>query len=96
MERQIYEVHKKVLGASVGGYVPMANGYPKVFDSQNYNNDCNAALLAATAAFASAWSEICTAKNRDLQVVMLMTAEGFVIDKKVIGKIPEVVIPVQS
>ena len=33
MKRQIFEVHKKVLGASVGGYVPMASGYPKVFDS---------------------------------------------------------------
>jgi hypothetical protein len=33
MKRQIFEVHKKVLGQSVGGYVPMASGYPKVFDS---------------------------------------------------------------
>ena len=33
MERQIFEVHKKALGSSVGGYVPMASGYPKVFDS---------------------------------------------------------------
>lgn len=92
MERQIFEVHKKVLGASVGGYVPMASGYPKVFDSHAaaYADDIEAAKLAATGAFAAAWSEICdTAATRDMQVVLLMTADGFVLDKKVVGKIPE-------
>lgn len=92
MERQIFEVHKKALGASVGGYVPMTSGYPKVFDSHaaEFADDIEAAKLAATAAFATAWGEICTtAKNRDMQVVMLMTADGFILDKKVIGSIPE-------
>lgn len=56
MKRQIFEVHKKVLGASVGGYVPEASGYPKVFDSHAaaYADNIDAALLAATAAFATA------------------------------------------
>lgn len=92
MKRQIFEVHKKVLGASVGGYVPVASGYPKVFDSHAaaYADDINAALLAATAAFATAWSEICsTASNRDMQAVILMTADGFILDKKVVGAIPD-------
>ena len=93
MKRQIFEVHKKVLGASVGGYVPMASGYPKVFDSHAaaYADDVDAALLAATAAFATAWSEICTtAATRDMQAVILMTADGFVLDKKVVGAIPDI------
>jgi hypothetical protein len=92
MKRQIFEVHKKILGASVGGYVSTPSGYPKVFDSHAaaYADDIDAALLAATAAFATAWNEICTtAKNRDMQVVILMTADGFVLDKKVIGAIPD-------
>lgn len=92
MKRQIFEVHKKVLGASVGGYVPMASGYPKVFDShaKTYADDIEAAQIAATGAFATAWSEICsTAATRDMQVVILMTADGFVLDKKVIGEIPD-------
>lgn len=91
MKRQIFEVHKKVLGASVGGYVPIASGYPKVFDSHAaaYADDIDAALLAATGAFAAAWSEICTTAGRDMQVVILMTADGFVIDKKVVGQIPD-------
>lgn len=93
MKRQIFEVHKKVLGASVGGYVPMASGYPKVFDSHAaaYADNVDAALLAATGAFATAWSEICsTAATRDMQTVILMTADGFILDKKVVGEIPEI------
>lgn len=52
MKRQIFEVHKKVLGASVGGYVPMASGYPKVFDSHAaaYADNIEAAKIAATGA----------------------------------------------
>ena len=91
MKRQIYEVHKKILGSAVGGYVPMASGYPKVFDSHAaaYADDIDAALLAATGAFAAAWSEIC-ATPRDMSVVILTTADGFIIDKKVVGQIPDV------
>lgn len=93
MKRQIFEVHKKVLGTSVGGYVPMASGYPKVFDSHAtaYADNIDAALVAATGAFATAWAEICsTAAIRDMQVVILMTADGFILDKKVVGAIPDI------
>ena len=93
MKRQIFEVHKKLLGPAVGGYVPMASGYPKVFDSHAaaYGDDVDAAQLAATGAFAQAWSEICTTTNgREMQAVILMTADGFIIDKKVIGQIAEI------
>ena len=46
----------------------MASGYPKIFDSHAaaYKDDIDAALLAATGAFATAWGEICTTKNRDM------------------------------
>ena len=72
----------------------MASGYPKIFDSHAaaYGDDIDAALLAATGAFAQAWSEICTTTNgREMQVVILMSADGFIIDKKVIGKIAEII-----
>lgn len=92
MKRQIFEVDKRIIGMTGNNYyVPVPSGYPKVFDSHAaaYNDDIDAALLAATGAFASAWSEICTTKNCDMQVVILSTADGFVIDKKVVGQIPE-------
>ncbi len=98
MKRQIYEVHKKILGSAVGGYVPMASGYPKTFDSHAaaYGDNIDAALLAATGAFAQAWSEICTTTTgRDMQTVILMTADGFVIDKKVVGAIPDIQDPIE-
>lgn len=94
MKRQIFEVQKKVIGA-VGNnyYVPNASGYPKIFDShaEAYADDIDAALLAATGAFATAWGEICTqTANRDMQVVILMTADGFILDKKVVGAISDI------
>lgn len=92
MKRQIFEVDKRIIGMTGNNYyVPVPSGYPKVFDSHAaaYNDDIDAALLAATGAFAAAWSEICTTKNCDMQVVILSTADGFVIDKKVVGAIPE-------
>ena len=93
MKRQIFEVQKKVIGAAGNNYyVPTPSGFPKIFDSHAaaYNDDIDAALLAATGAFATAWAEICsTAATRDMQAVILMTADGFILDKKVIGEIPE-------
>lgn len=92
MKRQIFEVDKRVVGAPGNNYyVPSASGYPKIFDShaEQYADDIDVTLLAATGAFATAWSEICAATDRDMQVVMLTTADGFVLDKKVVGEIPE-------
>lgn len=92
MKRQIYEVDKRIIGMPGNNYyVPVPSGYPKIFDSHAvaYNDDIDAALLAATGAFAAAWSEICTTKNCDMQVVILSTADGFIIDKKVVGQIAD-------
>lgn len=93
MQRQIFEVQKKVIGMTGNNYyVANPSGYPKIFDSHSslYNDNIDETLLAATAAFASAWNEICTTKNCDMQSVILITADGFIIDKKVVGSIPEV------
>ena len=92
MKREIYEVDKRIIGMTGNNYyVPAPSGYPKVFDSHAapYNDDIDATLLAATGAFAAAWSEICTTKNCDMQVVILSTADGFIIDKKVVGQIAD-------
>ena len=87
MKRQIFEVYAKVMDAN-GNYNTL-NGYPKVFDSHSYNDDIDKALRRATGAFASCWSDMCAVDNRQLQMVMLMSADGFVIDKKVIGAIAD-------
>ena len=85
MKRQIYEVYAKVVDGS-GAYNTLS-GYPKVFDSRTYNNDINKTLMRATGEFATTWGALCLREDRQLQMVLLMTADGFVIDKKVIGEI---------
>ena len=88
MKRQIYEVYAKVVDGS-GAYNTLS-GYPKAFDSRNYDNDIDRTLMRATGEFASTWGAMCLREDRQLQMVMLMTADGFVIDKKVIGKIEDI------
>lgn len=87
MKRQIYEVYAKVVDAS-GAYNTLS-GYPKVFDSRVYNDDIDKTLMRATGEFASTWGAMCLREDRQLQTVILMTAEGFIIDKKVIGQIAD-------
>lgn len=87
MKRQIYEVYAKVVDAS--GTYNTLSGYPKVFDSHIYNDDIDKALMRATGEFASTWGAMCLREDRQLQTVLLMTAEGFIIDKKVIGQIAD-------
>ena len=87
MKRQIYEVYAKVVD-SAGGYNTLS-GYPKVFDSHAFDDNIDKALMRATGEFASTWGALCLREDRQLQMVMLMTADGFVIDKKVIGKIED-------
>lgn len=88
VKRQIYEVYAKVVGSD-GSYNTLS-GYPKAFDSRNYDNDIDKTILRATGEFASTWGAMCLREDRQLQMVMLMTADGFVIDKKVIGKIADI------
>lgn len=87
MKRQIFEVYAKVVDGS-GAYNTLS-GYPKIFDSRNYNNDIDKTLMRATGEFATTWGQLCLREDRQLQMVMLMTADGFVIDKKVIGAIAD-------
>ena len=87
MKRQIYEVYAKVVDGS-GAYNTLS-GYPKAFDSHVYGDDINKALMRATGEFANTWGAMCLRDDRQLQMVLLMTADGFVIDKKVIGQIAD-------
>lgn len=87
MKRQIYEVYAKIVDAN--GTYNMLSGYPKSFDSHNYDDNVDKALMRATGEFASTWGTMCLREDRQLQTVILMSADGFVIDRKVIGKIED-------
>ena len=64
------------------------NGYPKVFDSNDYDNDINIALKRANGSFASTWSGFCSVDNKQIQVVTLMDIFGNQIDRRCIGGFP--------
>lgn len=88
MVRQIFEVQAKCVDPS-GGWVGSLPNYPKSFDSKNYNNDIDLTFKRAQGEFASVWSSMCQIDNRKMQCVMLLTADGIILDKKVLGAIPE-------
>lgn len=85
MERQIFIVNAMVIDAN--GTFNVLNGYPKAFDSKNYNNDIDKTKMRATGEFADTWGAMCKRDDRQLQTVILMTADGFILDKQAIGKI---------
>jgi len=62
-------------------------GYPKAFDSNDYNNDVDVALKRANGSFASTWSGFCAVDNKQLQLVTLMDINGNLLDKKCLGTV---------
>ena len=89
MQRQIFEVQSKTYSTTVGGYVSNISGYPKTFDSHSYGDDIDLTLKKAQGAFAEAWSNACKIDNREIQTILLMTVDGVILEKKVLGKLEE-------
>lgn len=87
MKRQIFEVYAKVVD-STGAYNTLS-GYPKAFDSRSYNGDIDKTLKRATGEFCETFGAMCKNDSRQLQTVILMSADGFVIRKETIGKIAD-------
>lgn len=87
MKRQIFEVYAKVVDGN--GTYNTLSGYPKTFDSKNYSNDIDRTLKRATGEFCETFGAMCKNDSRQLQTVILMTADGFVIDRKWIGELTE-------
>lgn len=88
MERQIFIVNAMIVDAN--GAFNNVSGYPKTFDSRNYSNDIDKAQRRAEGEFSEAWGAMCKRDDRQLQTVTLMTADGFMLDKKSSGQIADV------
>lgn len=84
--RAIYEVYAKVVDSN-GSYNTLT-GYPKVFDSNNYEGDTDKALARAKAEFANVQNQIYTRDDRQIQTVLLLTARGDVVMKDCRGNFP--------
>lgn len=87
-KRVIYEVYAKIVDAN-GNYSTLTN-YPKAFDSRNNDNDVDKTLLRATGEFHDTVGSMCKNDTRQLQTVILMAADGFVIDRWTHGAIADV------
>ena len=87
MQRAIFEVYAKIVDAN-GAYNTLS-GYPKAFDSRNYNNDIDKTLQRAKGEFHDTFGAMCKRDDRQMQMVLLMTAEGQQIDRQVIGAVPD-------
>lgn len=88
MKREIYEVYAKVIDAN-GSYNTLS-GYPKVFDSRNYNNDLNKTLLRAQGEFYETIGAMCKRDDRQKQFVVLLRSDGLLVDSQYVGELAEV------
>ena len=87
MTRQIFEVYAKIVD-STGAYNTLS-GYPKSFDSRNYDNDIDKTFLRATGEYHDTFGAMCKRDDRQLQTVLLMTADGVILNHDSIGAIAE-------
>ena len=87
MQRQIYLVTAQIVDAN--GAFATLSGYPKTFDSRNYSNDIDKARRRAEGEFSETWGAMCKRDDRQLQSVLLMSADGFVLDRKASGRIED-------
>jgi len=56
------------------------SGYPKAFNSKNYNNDADKALRRAKADFHTTIGTLCTRDDRQLQTVTLQDMYGNMVE----------------
>ena len=86
--RQIFIVDAHIVDAN--GTFNYLTGYPKTFDSRNYNGDADKTQIRAIGDASDAFGAMCKVDTRQLQTVVVMTADGFVVDKRTIGSLADV------
>ena len=89
--RQIFIVNAFVVDAN--GTFNNLSGYPKTFDSKNYQNDIGKTQRRAEGDMSETWGAMCKVDTRQIQTVTLSTVDGFQIEKKTCGQfnyLPEV------
>jgi hypothetical protein len=75
MTHNIFIVNAQYVGAN--GQFAVVSGFPKVFDSTQYNNDVDKTKKRATGEAGAAWSDMSKIDNRQFQTVTCKTPDGF-------------------
>lgn len=86
MARQIFIVDAFIVDSN-GTFNNLA-GYPKTFDSKNYDNDINKAQRRAEGDLSEVWGAMCKRDDRMIQTVTLTDVFGFQLDRKTNGSFP--------
>jgi hypothetical protein len=84
MARQIFIVTPQIVDAN--GTFSVPSGYPKTFDSKNYQGDIDKAQRRAEGEFSEVWGAMCKRDDRMIQTVTLSTVDGFQLDRKTYGE----------
>ena len=84
--RNIYRVEAWVVDSN--GTFNTLTGYPKNFDSNNYDGDTDKALKRAMGDFAEVFGAFCKRDDRQMQTVILLQSNGQLIDRKCLGSLP--------
>ena len=85
--REIYEVYAKVVDAN--GTYNTLSGYPKVYDSNTYNEDAEKAKANAYGAWHEALGAMYKRDDRQIQFAMILRAsDGLQIECARIGAFP--------
>lgn len=87
MARQIFIVDAHIVDAN--GTFNYLEGYPKKFDSRNYQDDVDKAQRRAEGDMSETWGAMCKVDTRQIQTVTLMTADGQLLEKKTMGTFAE-------
>ena len=91
MARQIFTVDAHIVDAN--GSFAYLDGYPKKYDSNNYQNDIDKTKKRAEGDFSEVWGAMCKRDDRLIQAVVLTDVFGNLIDKKSMGDFPADVEP---
>lgn len=89
--RQIFRVDAVII--DVNGAFHTVDGYPKNFDSKNYQDDVDKAKKRADGDMSEAWGAMCKQDTRQVQTVILSDMYGNVLEKKSMGDFAENVQP---
>ena len=71
------------------GVYSVYQGYPKYFDSRDYNDDIELTRIVADAEYSDRVKQFALSKTRAKWTVTLTNADGDVLDKRTWGAFPE-------
>lgn len=88
MQREIFEVRAIIIDAN-GTYNPIS-GYPKIFDSHNYDDDTEKTRRRAYAELSDVKSAFLKRDDRQVQFAQITNlADGVILEKFFDGKLTE-------